>query len=94
MPEESGGDEPKRVTSKTTPSQRSCRRNRNCGGCPDQSTFKGTIEGYETHVYNVSRRTGSDAFNVTTRKLLEYISRKLNNTSEFLKAMNPEDLGF
>ena len=66
-------------------------RNRNK---EEKGRFKGPLVGYEYHVYDISRNSGSDAFNTTTIKLSEYISRAISNAGEFMKAMNPDDLGF
>ena len=58
------------------------------------SSFKGPLAGYESCVYDVSKNSGSDAFNTTTIRLSEYISRTVPNAGEFIKAMNPDNLGF
>ena len=57
-------------------------------------TFKGALPGYEKHVCDVTTNKGSDAFNTTTRMLVEYIWRTVPNAGEFLNAMDPEDLRF
>ena len=58
------------------------------------SSFKGPLVGYESYVYDVNKNSGSDAFNTTTIRLSEYISRTVPSAGEFMNAMNPEDLGF
>ncbi len=68
--------------------------NKNRQSIGGNNSFKGPLIGYESYVYDVNKKTGSDAFNTTTVKLSEYISRTLQNAGEFMKAMNPENLGF
>ena len=38
-----------------------------------KNSFKGPLTGYENYVYDVTKNSGSDAFNTTTVKLSEYL---------------------
>ena len=50
---------------------------------------------YENYVYDANKNSSSaDAFNTTTIRLSEYISRTVPHAGEFVNAMNPDNLGF
>ena len=55
--------------------------------------FKGWIDGLEQSVFNIEQKN-SYAFNISMKNLGEYIVRSIPNASEFLKAFNPENIGF
>ena len=100
-PPENGSPAPESTSGISNSRRRNGGRNNKKGNKNRQSTnnaggssFKGPLAGYESHVYDVNKNSGSDAFNTTTVKLSEYISRTVQNAGEFLTAMNPENLGF
>ena len=59
------------------------------------SSFKGPLVGYKNYVHDANKNSsGADAFNTTTTRLSEYISRTVPHAGEFMNAMNSGNLGF
>ena len=56
-------------------------------------SFKRSLVGYENYVCDVNKNSsGADAFNTTTIRLSEYISRIAPHAGEFMNAMNLDNL--
>ena len=83
MTEKSGHNSPPELTDGGTDTSgglyRSRPRNNGRGGKKNKgqrepkNSFKGPLTGYENYVYDVTKNSGSDAFNTTTVKLSEYL---------------------
>ena len=76
----------------STDSRRSC-RDRDCDRNNNQPKFKGWIAGLEQSVFNVQHKN-SDAFNTSMKKLAEHIARTITNGGDFIRDLDPENLGF
>lgn len=90
-PNESSGSSNSRRRNNGRSNKKKNRQNNNA----NSSSFKGPLVGYENYVYDVNKNSsGADAFNTTTIRLSEYISRTVSHAGEFMNAMNPDNLGF
>ena len=91
LPNESSGSSNSHRRNKSRNNKKKNQQNNNANSL----SFKGPLVGYENYVYDANKNSsGADAFNTTTIRLSEYISRTVSHAEEFMNSMNLDNLGF